>query len=59
VRQQVLDPDHSPGLQIDPKEYSFPFEKIGRDGSDISGLAVGASMTPGEFDLKADNVRLR
>jgi hypothetical protein len=55
----VLDPDHSPGLQIDPKEYSFPFDKIGRDGSDISGLAVGASMTPGEFDLKADNVRLR
>lgn len=41
------------------KEYVFPFEKFGLDGSDIFGFAVGASMTPGEFDLAIDNVRLK
>lgn len=41
------------------KEYVFPFERFGLDGSDISGFAVGASMSPGEFDLTIDNVRLR
>jgi imidazolonepropionase-like amidohydrolase len=41
------------------KEYVFPFEKFGLDGSDISGFAVGASMTPGPFDLTIDNVRLK
>ncbi|MCK7468511.1 MAG: hypothetical protein MZU91_10705 [Desulfosudis oleivorans] len=41
------------------KEYVFPFDKFGLDGSDIIGFAVGASMTPGEFDLMIDNVRLK
>jgi imidazolonepropionase-like amidohydrolase len=41
------------------KEYVFPFDEFGLDGSDITGFAVGASMTPGEFDLMIDNVRLK
>jgi len=41
------------------KEYVFPFDRFGLDGSDIIGFAVGASMTPGEFDLLIDNVWLK
>ncbi len=41
------------------KEYVFPFEKFGLDGSDIMGLAVGASTTPGLFTLMIDNFRLK
>jgi len=41
------------------KEFAFPFEKFGLEGSDITGIAVGATMTPGEFSLEIDDVRLK
>ena len=37
------------------REYAFPFEKFGLEGYDIMGLAIGASKTPGVFDLRIDN----
>jgi imidazolonepropionase-like amidohydrolase len=41
------------------KEFVFPFEEFGLDGSDITGIAVGAATTPGEFSLEIDDVRLK
>lgn len=43
----------------DWKEYAFPFEKFGVDGSDIMGIFIGASTDLGEFSLIIDNVRLK
>jgi imidazolonepropionase-like amidohydrolase len=43
----------------DWKEYTFPFEKFGVDGSDIMGIFIGASTDIGEFSLTIDNVRLK
>lgn len=41
------------------KEYTFPYEKFGVDGSDIMGIFIGASGTPGDFVLQIDDVRLK
>jgi imidazolonepropionase-like amidohydrolase len=41
------------------KEYSFPFKEFGVDGSDIMGIFIGASGTPGDFALQVDDVRLK
>jgi hypothetical protein len=41
------------------KEYDFPFEEFGLEGHDITGIFIGASMTPGEFVLSIDDVRLK
>ncbi len=43
----------------DWKEYTFPFEKFGVDGSDIMGIFIGASTDLGGFSLFIDNVRLK
>jgi hypothetical protein len=43
----------------DWKEYTFPFEKFGVDGSDIMGIFIGASTDLGEFSFFIDNVRLK
>ena len=43
----------------DWREYIFPFEKFGVDGSDIMGIFIGASTDLGEFQLYIDNVRLK
>jgi len=48
-------------FQVGPewKEYIFPFEKFGLEGTDIMGIAIGASTTPGAFTLTIDDVRLK
>jgi imidazolonepropionase-like amidohydrolase len=43
----------------DWKEYAFPFEAFGTDGSDIMGILICATDAPGEFAFQVDNVRLR
>lgn len=41
------------------KEYVFPFDKLGLQGHDIMGIALGASTSPGAFSLTIDDVRLK
>jgi imidazolonepropionase-like amidohydrolase len=41
------------------KEFVFPFEGFNIDGSGIMGIFIGASLSPGEFTLYLDNVRLK
>ena len=41
------------------KEYNFSFADFGVDGSDIMGIFIGASGTPGAFSLQIDDVRLK
>jgi imidazolonepropionase-like amidohydrolase len=41
------------------KEFVFPIEGFNIDGSGIMGIFIGASLSPGEFTLYLDNVRLK
>lgn len=41
------------------KEVVLPFEKIGLEGFDILGIAIGATTAPGPFWLEIDDVRLK
>jgi imidazolonepropionase-like amidohydrolase len=41
------------------KEFVFPYEAFKIDGSDIMGIFIGASGTPGDFVLQIDEVRLK
>lgn len=40
-------------------EIVLPFQKLGLEGSDIMGIAIGASTAPGPFRLDIDDVRLK
>ncbi len=42
----------------DWKEFAIPFSKMGIGGEDIMGIFIGASGTPGDFNLQIDDVRL-
>jgi hypothetical protein len=41
------------------KEFVFPYEAFAIDGTDIMGIFIGASGTPGDFALQIDDVRLK
>lgn len=41
------------------KEYVMPFSDFGVDGHDIQGLAWTLTGTPGKFELRVDEIRLR
>ena len=48
-------------LTVGPQwqEFEFPFADFKLDGSDITGIFIGASGDPGAFTLTIDNVRLK
>jgi len=41
------------------KDYTFPLEDFGTDGSDIMGLFIGGAMEEGDFQLMIDDVRIK